>query len=129
MGLSSKGVAIVSVRVVAVECILCKSNRFVMNDLLNKLVKPFEHLLESDHKCLFLKLFYSASHLSIAVFNIMPSTRQAYFVLDGKDEDGGPYVVSATQRRHQMLLSGLEVKRLEIFFLEVCDLNPCFTTD
>ena len=32
MGLSSKGVAIVSVRVVAVECILCKSNRFVMND-------------------------------------------------------------------------------------------------
>lgn len=34
MGLSSKGVAIVSVRVVAVECILCKSNRFVMNDLL-----------------------------------------------------------------------------------------------
>lgn len=72
MGLSSKGVAIVSVRVVAVECILCKSNRFVMNDLLNKLVKPFEHLLESDHKCLFLKLFYSASHLSIAVFNIMP---------------------------------------------------------
>lgn len=30
--------------------------------LLNKLVKPFEHLLESDHKCLFLELLYCASH-------------------------------------------------------------------
>ena len=32
MGLSSKGVVIVSVRVAAVDRILCKSNRFVMND-------------------------------------------------------------------------------------------------
>ena len=57
--------------------------------LLIKLVKPFEHLLASDHKCLFLKLFYSANHLSIAAFNITPNTQQAYFILDGMDEDGG----------------------------------------
>ena len=97
--------------------------------LLNKLVKPFEHLLVSDHKCLFLKLFYSANRLSIAAFNITPSTQQAYFVPDGTDEDGGSYVVSATQRSHPGLLSDPEVKRLESVFLEVCDLNPCVTTD
>ena len=97
--------------------------------LLNKLVKPFEHLLASDHKRLFLKLFYSANRLSIAAFNIMPSAQQASFVLDGTDEDGGSYVVSATQRSHQTLLSDPEVKRLESVFLEVCDLNPCVTTD
>ena len=45
--------------------------------LLNKLVKPFEPLLESDHKCLFLKLFYSANHLSVIALNVMPSTQQA----------------------------------------------------
>lgn len=97
--------------------------------LLNKLVKPFEHLFASDHKRLFLKLFYSADRLSIAAFNIMPSAQQASFVLDGTDEDGGSYVVSATQRSHQTLLSDPEVKRLESVFLEVCDLNPCVTTD
>lgn len=97
--------------------------------LLNKLVKPFEHLLASDHKRLFLKLFYSANRLSIAAFNIMPSAQQASFVLDGTDEDGGSYVVSATQRSHQTLLSDPEVKRLESVSLEVCDLNPCVTTD
>lgn len=97
--------------------------------LLNKLVKPFEHLLASDHKRLFLKLFYSANRLSIAAFNIMPSAQQASFVLDGTDEDGGSYAVSATQRSHQTLLSDPEVKRLESVFLEVCDLNPCVTTD
>lgn len=32
MDRSSKGVAVVPVRVAAVECILCKSNRLVMND-------------------------------------------------------------------------------------------------
>ena len=64
--------------------------------LLNKLVKPFEHLLASDHKRLFLKLFYSANRLSIAAFNIMPSAQQASFVLDhrGKAFSFSPLHVS-----------------------------------
>lgn len=49
--------------------------------LLNKLVRPLEHLLESDHKCLFLKLFYCASHLTVTALNTQHTANTKFILL------------------------------------------------